>query len=57
MRFSKTQFALCEGAAVLDLIGGTAKLLFVGINPGLRTVASDVDSCRRPGVATHSPDE
>ncbi len=37
--FTRTQLAAFHGGTVPDLLGEDTRLLFVGINPGLRTVA------------------
>jgi TDG/mug DNA glycosylase family protein len=38
--FSRAELESFRGAAVPDLVGGNVKLLFVGINPGLWTAAT-----------------
>ncbi len=39
MRFTRAELEAFRGAQVPDLLGPGTKLLFVGINPGLRTAA------------------
>ena len=39
MRFTRAQLQSFHGAEVPDLVGPDTRLLFVGINPGLRTAA------------------
>jgi TDG/mug DNA glycosylase family protein len=43
--FTKEQLESYRGATVPDLIGGGCRLLFVGINPGLWTVATQTHFC------------
>ncbi len=39
LRFTQAELATFRGATLPDLVGPSTRLLFVGINPGLRTVA------------------
>jgi len=43
--FTKQQLAAFEGETVEDLIGPGVRLLFVGINPGLWTAATNTHFC------------
>jgi TDG/mug DNA glycosylase family protein len=43
--FTKQELAAFEGATVDDLIGPGVRLLFVGINPGLWTAATNTHFC------------
>jgi TDG/mug DNA glycosylase family protein len=43
--FTKQQLAAFEGATVDDLVGPDVQLLFVGINPGLWTAATNTHFC------------
>ena len=45
MGFSKEELASFEGKTVDDLIGPDARLLIVGINPGLWTAATNTHFC------------
>lgn len=45
MGFTKDQLASYENGSVPDLIGPDCRLLFVGINPGLWTVATQTHFC------------
>ena len=45
MGFTREQLESFRGAAVPDLIGDGCKLLFVGINPGLWTAATQTHFC------------
>ena len=45
MGFTKEQLAAFEGGVVDDLIGPEVRLLFVGINPGLWTAATNTHFC------------
>lgn len=45
MGFTKAQLEAFRGATVPDLIGGDCRLLFVGINPGLWTAATQTHFC------------
>jgi TDG/mug DNA glycosylase family protein len=39
-RFTRAELESFRGAEVPDLVGPDTRLLFVGINPGLRTAAT-----------------
>jgi len=41
-RFTRAELASFRGAEVPDLVGPEVRLVFVGINPGLRTAATQV---------------
>jgi double-stranded uracil-DNA glycosylase len=41
-RFTRAELESCRGAVVPDLVGPGLRLLFVGINPGLRTAATQI---------------
>lgn len=45
MGFTKEQLESFRGATVPDLVGGECRLLFVGINPGLWTAATQTHFC------------
>jgi TDG/mug DNA glycosylase family protein len=45
MGFTKAELAAFEGRTVDDLIGTELRLLFVGINPGLWTAATNTHFC------------
>ncbi len=45
MGFTREQLRSFEGATVEDLIGPDVRLLFVGINPGLWTAATNTHFC------------
>ena len=45
MGFTKEQLDQYQGATVPDLLGKDCRLLFVGINPGLWTVATQTHFC------------
>jgi TDG/mug DNA glycosylase family protein len=45
MGFTKQELESYRGATVPDLIGDTCRLLFVGINPGLWTAATQTHFC------------
>ncbi|MGH8872593.1 MAG: mismatch-specific DNA-glycosylase [Acidimicrobiia bacterium] len=45
MGFTREQLAAFEGKAVDDLLGPDVRLLFVGINPGLWTAATNTHFC------------
>jgi TDG/mug DNA glycosylase family protein len=47
MRFSQGELAEFRGGTLPDLLGPETRLLFVGINPGLRTVAVQAHFGRR----------
>jgi double-stranded uracil-DNA glycosylase len=47
MGFSRAELASFRGATLPDLLGPNTRLLFVGINPGLRTVAVQAHFGRR----------
>jgi TDG/mug DNA glycosylase family protein len=47
MRFSRAELESFRGRTLPDLIGPETRLLFVGINPGLRTVAVQAHFGRR----------
>lgn len=45
MGFTKEQLEMFRGATVPDLVGPDCRLLFVGINPGLWTAATQTHFC------------
>ncbi len=45
MGFTREQLAAFEGSTVDDLVGPHVRLLFVGINPGLWTAATNTHFC------------
>ena len=47
VRFTRDELAAFRGATLPDLLGPDTRLLFVGINPGLRTVAVQAHFGRR----------
>jgi TDG/mug DNA glycosylase family protein len=47
VRFSRAELAAFRGGTLPDLLGPDTRLLFVGINPGLRTVAVQAHFGRR----------
>ena len=47
MKFSQAELASFRGGTLPDLLGPRTRLLFVGINPGLRTVAVQAHFGRR----------
>jgi TDG/mug DNA glycosylase family protein len=47
VRFSRAELAAFRGATLPDLVGPDVRLLFVGVNPGLRTVAVQAHFGRR----------
>ncbi|MGH3429741.1 MAG: mismatch-specific DNA-glycosylase [Mycobacteriales bacterium] len=47
MGFTRAELAAFRGATVPDLVGSTVRLLFVGINPGLWTAATQAHFARR----------
>jgi TDG/mug DNA glycosylase family protein len=64
--FSRAELEFFRGAAVPDLVGANVKLLFVGINPGLWTAATQTHfdhpgnrfypAVRRAGIIDRSLD-
>jgi TDG/mug DNA glycosylase family protein len=47
MKFSRAELEAFHGATLPDLLGPEVRLLFVGINPGLRTAAVQAHFARR----------
>ncbi|GAA5186861.1 mismatch-specific DNA-glycosylase [Rugosimonospora acidiphila] len=47
MRFTRAELETFRGATLPDLVGPELRLLFVGVNPGLRTVAVQAHFGRR----------